>query len=65
MSTEKIFEVKITEIEGEVKTHVVINGFSILEILGIRSLIDGLIEDAVDAAEVEDETETEKEDTND
>lgn len=62
MSTDKIFEVKIIEIEGEIKTHVVINGFSTLEILGIRSLIDGLIEDAVDASE-EDESEPKKEES--
>lgn len=62
MSSIKKFELQIIDTEeGGISTHVSIEGFSTLEILGIRSMLDNLVKDALDAADEQDETETEKE----
>jgi hypothetical protein len=61
MSSIKKFELRIIDTEGEVSTHVSIEGFSTLEILGIRSVLDNLVEDALNADDEKGETETKKE----
>jgi len=64
MSTIKTFKIEITEIDGDVSSVVEMSGFTTLEILGIRSLLDGMVADAIEEAD-ESQDETEKEDTND
>lgn len=64
MSAIKTFKIEITEINGDVSSSVEVKGFSTLEILGIRSVLDGIVADALEEAD-EAQDETEKEDTND
>jgi len=64
MSTIKTFKIEITEIDGDVSSSVEVSGFTTLEILGIRSLIDGMVANAIEEAD-ETQDETEKENTND
>lgn len=64
----KTFKIKIrTKDDGsDFSSTIEIKGFSTLEILGIRSLLDGIIEEAMKEADTEEtDEELEKEETND
>jgi hypothetical protein len=62
MSAIKTFKIEITEIGGDVSSSVEMSGFTTLEILGIRSILDGMVKDALEEAdEVENEDKTKNE----